>query len=81
MQDPAQRTRQVFIYSCSVVICILALLFIFFFVSSQCTRIIFGDYGASDCLIGVYWFWLEGVFVVIALFSLYRVNRLMQGEG
>ena len=81
MQDPAQRTRKIFIYSCVIAICILALLFIFFFVSSQCTRLILGDYGTSDCLIGVSVFWLEGAFLAIVLFSLYRVNRLMQGGG
>lgn len=81
MQDPAQRTRKIFIYSCVIAICILALLFIFFFVSSQCTRLILGDYGTSGCLIGVSVFWLEGAFLAIVLFSLYRVNRLMQGDG
>ena len=81
MTDPAQRTGKVFIWSCFVVICLLALLFIFFYVSSRCSRLIIGDYGTSDCLIGVSVFWLEGVFVIMALFSLYRVNRLMQGKG
>jgi len=81
MQDPAQRTRKIFLYSCVIAICILALLFIFFFVSSQCTRLILGDYGTSECLIGVSVFWLEGAFLAVVLFSLYRVNRLMQGDG
>ena len=81
MQDPAHRTRKIFIYSIFVVICILALLFIFFFVSSTCGKIFLGDYGTSNCLIGVSVFWLEGGFLVVALFSLYRVNRLMQGKG
>jgi hypothetical protein len=81
MQDPAHRTRKVFIWSFFVVTWILALLFIFFFVSTRCSRIIIGDYGTSDCLIGVSVFWLEGAFLVLAVFSLYRVNRLMQGKG
>lgn len=76
MQDPALRSRKIFLYSCFVVICILALLFIFFYVSSRCSGIIFGT---SDCLIGVSVFWLEGAFLAFGLFSLYRVNRLMQG--
>jgi uncharacterized integral membrane protein len=79
MQDAALRTRNIFIWSCSVAICILALLFIFIYVSTRCTRILFGDFGTSDCLIGVSVFWLEGGFLAAALFSLYRVNRLMQG--
>jgi len=81
MQDPAQRTRKIFINSCFVVISILALLFIFFYISTRCSRILLGDFGTSNCLIGVSVFWLEGGFLVIALFSLYRVNRLMQGAG
>jgi hypothetical protein len=81
MQDPALRTRKIFIYSIFVVICILALLFIFFYVSSRCSKILFGDFGTSNCLIGISVFWLEGGFLTVALFSLYRVNRLMQGKG
>jgi hypothetical protein len=81
MQDPAQRTRKIFIYSCLVVICILALLFIFFFVTSECSRILLGNFGTSDCMVGISVFWLEGGFLAVALFSLYRVNRLMQGKG
>ncbi len=80
MQDPAQRTRRIFIYSFFVVTCILALLFVFFFVSTRCSGILPGAYGTSDCMIGVSVFWLEGGFLVVALFSLYRVNRLMQGK-
>jgi hypothetical protein len=80
MQDPALRTRKIFIWSLFVVIGILALLFIFFYVSTRCSRILLWDYGTSTCLIGVSVFWLEGAFLVVALFSLYRVNRLMQGE-
>ena len=81
MQDPAQRTGKIFVYSCFVVIGILALLFIFFFVSSRCSRLLLGDYGTSDCLIGVSVFWLEGGILAVVLFSLYRVNGLMQGRG
>lgn len=81
MQDPALRSRKIFLYSCFVVISILALLFIFFYVSSRCSGIIFGAFGTSDCLIGVSVFWLEGAFLAFGLFSLYRVNRLMQGGG
>jgi hypothetical protein len=81
MQDPADRTRKIFIYSCFVVICILALLFIFFFVTSRCSRLLLGDLGTSDCMIGVSVFWLEGGFLAAVLFSLYKVNRLMQGRG
>ena len=81
MQDPAQRSRKIFMYSCFVVICILALLFIFFYISSRCSRILFLDFGTSDCLIGVSVFWLEGAFLASGLFSLYQVNRLMQGKG
>jgi hypothetical protein len=81
MQDPAQRTRLIFIYSCFVAFCILALLFIFFFISSQCSWLLLGAHGTSDCLIGVNWFWLEGGFLAIVLFLLYRVNRLMYSGG
>ena len=81
MQDSAQRTEKIFIWSSFLVICILALLFIFFYVSTRCSRIIFGDFATSDCLIGVSVFWLEGGLVIVALFSLYRVNRLMQGKA
>jgi hypothetical protein len=80
MQDPAQQTRKIFIWSCLVVISILALLFIFFFVSSRCGQILLWDIGTSTCLIGVSVFWLEGAFLAVALVSLYKVNRLMQGE-
>jgi hypothetical protein len=81
MQDPAQRTRKIFIWSFLVVLGILALLFIFFFVSSRCSQILLGDLGTSNCLIGVSVFWLEGGIVAVVLVSLYRVNRLMQGTG
>jgi hypothetical protein len=79
MQDPAYRTRQIFLYSTFFVICTLALLFIFFFVTSQCGQILLAAFGTDTCLIGVSWFWLEGAFLVIAVFSLYRVNTLMAG--
>ena len=81
MQDPALRTRKIFIWSLFVVIGILALLFIFIYVSTRCSRILLGDFGTSNCLIGVSVFWLEGGFLAAVLFSLYRVNRLMQGQG
>ena len=81
MQDPAKRPRKIFIYSILFAISALALLFIFFYISSRCGQLILGNYGTSNCLIGVSVFWLEAGFLVVALFSLFRVNRLMYGSG
>jgi hypothetical protein len=80
MQDPAHRSGKIFIYSLVFVICTLALLFIFFFVSSRCSQLILWDIQPSECLVGVSLFWLEGGILVITLFSLYQVNRLMNSK-
>lgn len=81
MQEPAQRTTEIFVYSCFFVICTLFLIFIFFFTSYQCGGIFLGDNGTAACTIWTGWFGLAGGLLGIALYSLYRVNRLMRGEG
>jgi hypothetical protein len=65
-------------YSCLFVISILALLFIFFFVSWRCGHILMEGDGTTGCVIGIGTFWFEAVFLVGALYSLYRVNMLMK---
>jgi hypothetical protein len=81
MQEPSGRTREIFVYTCCLAICILFLLFIFFFVSYRCGQMLLEDGGAAGCTTGTGWSGLAGGFLVIALFSLYRVNKLMQGKS
>lgn len=78
MQESPLLSREILVYTSSLVICILFLLFIFFFVSYRCGQVIIGGSGTSGCVVGDVWFAVAAGFVVIALFSLYRVNRLMR---
>jgi TM2 domain-containing membrane protein YozV len=81
MQEPAHPTNEIFVYSCFFAICTLLLLFIFFFTSYQCGEMFLGDTGTAYCTIWTGWFGLAAAFLSIALYSLYRVNRLMRGNG
>ena len=81
MQDPAHRSTEIIVYSCFFAISTLFLLFIFFFTSSQCGEVFVKDNVTAYCTIWSGWFVLEGGLLAIALFSLYRVNGLMRGEG
>lgn len=81
MQEPAQRTHEIIVYSCFFVISTLFLLFLFFFTSYQCGEKFVGDDGSAYCTIWTGWFALAGGLLAIALFSLFRVNTLMHGEG
>ncbi|OPX62534.1 MULTISPECIES: hypothetical protein [unclassified Methanoregula] len=79
MNNPAQRSRLIFIWSWIFALCILALLFVFFYVSMRCGHLMLAGNGTTNCVVGIGTFWIEGAFVAAALFSLYRVNRLMAG--
>ena len=81
MPESPQRSREVLVYTCSLAISILFLLFIFFFVSYRCGQVILEAGGTTGCVIGSVWLGLSVAFLVIALFSLYRVDRLMRGGG
>jgi len=76
--DPANRSRDIFIWSCLFVICTLALLFIFFYISYLCGHILLAGSGnTATCMIPIDAFWFQGGFLVVALFSLFRVRNLM----
>jgi TRAP-type C4-dicarboxylate transport system permease small subunit len=78
MKESSRRSREILVYTCSLVICILFLLFIFLFVSYRCGQVILEGSGTTGCVVGNVWFAVAAGFVIIALFSLYRVNRLMR---
>jgi hypothetical protein len=81
MQESPRRSREILVYTSSLAICILFLLFIFFFITYRCGQVILEGGVASACIVGDVWFAVAAGFVVIALFSLYRVNRLMRGKS
>lgn len=79
MKDPAQRSRTIFLWSCIFALCVLALLFVFIYVSIRCGSALLADDGTTTCMVGIGAFWFEGVILAVALFALWRVNRLMSG--
>ena len=81
MTDPALRSRMIFIWSFFFVLCALALLFIFFYVSYLCGQLLLmvGSSGTATCMVPIGTFWFAGGFLLAALISLYRVRTLMSG--
>jgi len=80
MTDPALRSRTIFIWSFFFVLCALALLFIFFYVSYLCGQLLLvGSGGTGTCMVPIGTFWFAGGFLLAALVSLYRVRTLMNG--
>lgn len=75
MQESPRRSREILVYTCVFAICILFLLFIFFFVSYRCGQIL--AEGGPGCVVDDLWYALSAMFLIIALFALYRVNGLM----
>jgi hypothetical protein len=79
VNDPALRSRKIFLWSCIFALCVLALLFIFFYVSIRCGSALIAEGGATTCMVGIGAFWFEGGFIAVGLFALYRISTLMSG--
>lgn len=80
MNDPSPRSRKIVLWSCLFALSVLALLFIFFYVSIRCGHALLAEGGTTTCMVGIGAFWFEGAFLAVALFALWRVNTLMRGD-
>lgn len=76
--DPANRSRKIFLWSCIFSLCILALLFIFFYATTRCGQTLLAGSASAGCVVGIDIIWFEGGLLAVALFSLYRVSSLMK---
>lgn len=78
MKESPRHSKEILVFTSSLAISILFLLFIFFFVTYRCSQVMMEAGGTPSCVVGDIWAWVAAAFLLIALFSLYRVNRLMR---